>query len=52
MSEVLARLKTAVHRDVLRANALLLAGQGLGDNPDRRRSGLGAGTVTSWRVRI
>jgi transposase len=52
MLEVLARSQTARHREVIRAKALLWAGQGLATTRIAELVGVSAPTVASWRVRF
>jgi transposase len=49
---VLARSQTAPHRQVQRAEALLLAGAGVANTQIAARVGVKAATVRSWRARF
>jgi transposase len=49
---VLARSQTAPHRQVQRAEALLLAGDGVANAQIARRLGVKAATVRAWRARF
>jgi transposase len=50
--EILAKSKTAPHRDVVRARALLLAGDGVANTRIAAEVGVSAVTVRSWRDRF
>jgi len=50
--ESLSRSRTAPHREVQRARALLLAGQGWANTRIAAQVGVSASTVTSWRARF
>ena len=50
--EDLASSRTAPHREVVRAKALLLAGQGVATTAIASRLGVSAASVTSWRTRF
>ena len=50
--EDLASSGTAPHREVVRAKALLLAGQGVATTAIASRLGVSAASVTSWRTRF
>ncbi|MBA3338829.1 MAG: IS630 family transposase [Geodermatophilaceae bacterium] len=50
--EVLARSRTAPHRQVQRAEALLLAAAGVANTRIAARVGVNASTVRAWRVRF
>src|SRR5664279_1400216 len=50
--EVLARSQTAPHRQVQRAEALLLAADGIANTRIAARVGVNASTVRAWRVRF
>jgi transposase len=50
--EVLARSGTAPHRQVQRASALVLAGDGVANSQIARRVGVKATTVRAWRTRF
>ena len=50
--EDLASSRTAPHREVIRAKALLLAGQGVATTAIASRLGVSAASVTSWRTRF
>jgi transposase len=50
--QVLARSQTAPHRQVQRAEALLLAGDGIANTQIARRVGVKAATVRGWRIRF
>jgi transposase len=50
--EVLARSRTAPHRQVQRAQALLLAGDGVANTQIARRVGVKSATVRAWRTRF
>src|SRR5664280_2663826 len=50
--KVLARSQTAPHRQVQRAEALLLAGDGVANAQIAQRLGVKAATVRAWRVRF
>jgi transposase len=49
---VLARSQTAPHRQVQRAEALLLAGEGIANTQIAQRVGVKAATVRAWRARF
>jgi transposase len=49
---VLARSQTAPHRQVQRAEALLLAGEGIANSQIAQRVGVKAATVRAWRARF
>ncbi len=49
---VLARSQTAPHRQVQRAEALLLAGEGIANTRIAQRVGVKAATVRAWRARF
>ncbi len=49
---VLARSRTAPHRQVQRAEALLLAGEGIANTQIAQRVGVKAATVRAWRGRF
>ena len=48
----LARSRTTAHRQVIRAKALLLAGQGLANTAIAERLGVSPTTVVAWRERF
>ena len=48
----LSRSRTAPHRQVQRAQALLLAGQGVANTGIAEQVGVSASTVATWRVRF
>lgn len=50
--EVLSRSQTASHREVQRAQVLLMASQGLANEWIARMAGVNPGTVRAWRVRF
>src|SRR5664279_4844182 len=50
--KVLARSQTAPHRQVQRAEALLLAGDGVANAQIAQRLGVKAATVRAWRARF
>src|SRR6266852_3122416 len=50
--ESLARSRTAQHREVTRAKALLLAGEGLASTAIAGRLGVSPSTVVAWRARF
>ncbi len=50
--ESLSRSRTAPHRQVQRARALLLAAQGWANTTIAAQVGVSASTVTSWRARF
>ena len=50
--EVLARSQTAPHRQVQRAEALLLAGEGVANSRIAQRVGVKTATVRAWRTRF
>ena len=50
--QALARSQTAAHREVQRAEALLLAGDGVANTQIARRVGVKAATVRAWRARF
>jgi transposase len=50
--QVLARSQTAPHRQVQRAEALLLAGDGVANTQIAQRVGVKAATVRAWRSRF
>ena len=50
--EVLTRSQTAPHRQVLRAEALVLAGEGIANAQIAQRLGVKAATVRAWRARF
>jgi transposase len=52
MLQALARSQTAPHRQVQRAEALLLAGDGLATTRIGQRVGVKAATVRAWRARF
>ena len=49
--ETLAKSKSAPHRDVLRARALLLAAEGVANTRTAAQIGVSAMTVRAWRER-
>jgi transposase len=50
--ETLAKSHTAAHREVTRAKALLLAGQGMANTAIAARLGVSPSSVTGWRSRF
>jgi transposase len=50
--QALARSSTATHREVVRARALLLAGEGLANTAIAEQVGVAASTVRAWRIRF
>jgi transposase len=50
--QALARSSTATHREVLRARALLAAGEGLANTAIAKQVGVAPSTVKAWRVRF
>jgi transposase len=50
--QALARSQTAPHRQVQRAEALLLAGDGIANSQIAQRVGVKAATVRAWRTRF
>ncbi len=50
--QVLARSRTAPHRQVQRAEVLLLAGEGIANAQIAQRVGVKAATVRAWRTRF
>ncbi len=50
--ETLAKSKTAPHRDVIRARALLLAAEGVANTRIAEQVGVSAVTVRAWRDRL
>jgi transposase len=52
MLQGLARSRTAPYRQVQRAEALLLAGEGIANSQIARRVGVKAATVRAWRARF
>ena len=50
--EALSRSSTATHREVLRARALLLAGEGVANTAIAGRVGVAPSTVKAWRDRF
>ncbi|MHB1886423.1 MAG: helix-turn-helix domain-containing protein, partial [Acidimicrobiales bacterium] len=50
--ERLAKSRTAPHREVTRAKALLLAGDGLANTAIAARLGVSPSSVVSWRARF
>ena len=50
--ESLSRSRTAPHREVQRARALLLAGQGLANTGIAAQVGVSPSTVLAWRNRF
>lgn len=50
--QTLARSQTAPHRQVQRAEALLLAGDGIANSQIAQRVGVKAATVRAWRARF
>jgi transposase len=50
--ETLARPRTAAHREVTRAKALLLAGQGVANTAIAARFGVSPSSVAGWRSRF
>jgi transposase len=52
MLRALARSQTAPHRQVQRAEALLLAGDGIANSQIGQRVGVKAATVRAWRARF
>jgi transposase len=50
--EAIARSKTAAHQEVLRAQVLLLAGEGVANSHIAEQVGVSAVTVRAWRARF